>query len=404
MNKPDGLKFDFKITEGAECAFSWPCIQNILSVSSKEELLQSLSNNPTVSVTEKLDGSNICISSHNWVASRKVYICEDIRTEDLQRKKFRNLPISSLKGVVTKLRKIADDIKPEPELRTEALLYGEWLYYGTSRTQNDRFKYVKRGYKVAHVYAFGLGIRFDEELQGGAKTEFENFLTEKTGWGPALASKTPNFYLITFNGKLNDFLESYGLETVAYLGDFSLKDALLHPTLALHFQNRSVEGFILSCDKFIFKWKFNESGDKNSQEKALTELRALTSEPDTLKVLQALQDTCLSDIEASKPKEKPKKHLYLEVLRSATSKYPSLLDALDEGDPSTQETWTEICNNYKKFLYKEAKEDFIERGFNITDELEKNIKASVTGFVTSLFNRWFYQKKKNEVEIGQAWE
>jgi hypothetical protein len=64
-------KSKFGAKAGSEFLLQWPQIPGVLSVATTSLVQELLVRNPTVTVTEKLDGSNLCLSSADWIASRR---------------------------------------------------------------------------------------------------------------------------------------------------------------------------------------------------------------------------------------------------------------------------------------------------------------------------------------------
>ena len=81
---------------GEELKPKWPATPNILSAKTAFKIKDVISSNPCVVVSEKLDGSNLCISSKGWVGTRNVILIQDLKTEDLGKIKFNRASLSSL--------------------------------------------------------------------------------------------------------------------------------------------------------------------------------------------------------------------------------------------------------------------------------------------------------------------
>ena len=122
-------KQTFRCPVGAEFQLQWPQILGVLSVTSVDQVQTHLKSNPTTTVTEKLDGSNLCISSESWVASRRRVILDRPTEEELKKNKFCGENLSSLSQVFPKLNDLANEVKKKyfPGLELEILLYGEWI-------------------------------------------------------------------------------------------------------------------------------------------------------------------------------------------------------------------------------------------------------------------------------------
>ena len=121
-------KRNFRAKVGSEFQLQWPQIPGVLSVASTDLVRDLLVKNPTVTVTEKLDGSNLCLSSEDWVASRRRIILEGPSEAVLNKTKFCGVALSSLSDVLPKLKSLSEDVKVYfDDQDLEVLLYGEWI-------------------------------------------------------------------------------------------------------------------------------------------------------------------------------------------------------------------------------------------------------------------------------------
>lgn len=122
------MKRNFCAKVGSEFRLQWPQIPGVLSVATTELIQDLLVRNPTVTVTEKLDGSNLSLSSEGWVASRRRIILENPTQAVLNKTKFCGVALSSLGEVLTKLKNLSEDVKVYFDGQDlEVLLYGEWI-------------------------------------------------------------------------------------------------------------------------------------------------------------------------------------------------------------------------------------------------------------------------------------
>ena len=81
---------------GEELKPKWLTTPNILSAKTASKVKEVINLNPRVTVSEKLDGSNLCISSKRWVGTRNVILIQDLKTENLGKIKFNRASLSSL--------------------------------------------------------------------------------------------------------------------------------------------------------------------------------------------------------------------------------------------------------------------------------------------------------------------
>lgn len=382
----------FKVTKGAEFMLQWPLTQNIVSESSVPEVHLQISSNPRASVTEKLDGSNVCVSTSGWIASRRQIIIEDINKVDLSKKKFAGLPLTSLKEVYLRLKEAGIEAAKELTVReVEVLLYGEWLQRGTATSYEDRFDYEIRGFKPGQLYAFGLGFHFGLDLEEQEKKDFEEKIRALLGWGSIQTQQPSRFFIVGFNEKLHEFLKSNNIQRVPYIKEDLVSSILTDKSLVYRLKRREVEGFVITAENFIAKWKFFEKGDKTSQLGAIAALKAHCTDFNQAEVIKSLEEVCLSSAPEGavpKPRKKPTSKLFQDTLRSAVSKYPSLEDSLEELGPGSVKGLAEACSNYKETLEVEIIRDLVEAGYRLDAEYEKEIKGRVTGFVDALAKRW----------------
>ena len=121
-------KASFRCPVGSEFKLQWPQIPNVLSITSVDQIMALLELNPLTTLTEKLDGSNLCLSSGDWIASRRRVILDSPTQEDLNKYKFCGEPLGTLGEVLPKVRVIAEEIQDYfPGLDLELLMYGEWM-------------------------------------------------------------------------------------------------------------------------------------------------------------------------------------------------------------------------------------------------------------------------------------
>ena len=65
-----------------------------------ESTIEMLQESPISVVSEKLDGSNLSVSSNGVIASRRQILLVDPKPEDLNRTKFCGEPLTSLESIL----------------------------------------------------------------------------------------------------------------------------------------------------------------------------------------------------------------------------------------------------------------------------------------------------------------
>ena len=162
--KGSGLTSD-KDSKGCEFNRQWPKIQPIFQSPNLETYG---TENPTVLVSEKYDGSNLAVSSKGVVASRRTILLVQPTLEDLTKFTFQKVSLAKLDGMFDKLSKLKKGDKsllPDKSLTIdEVLVYGELILRGTANGKEDRFGYRNKSFEQGDLVIFGAGLTFDESV------------------------------------------------------------------------------------------------------------------------------------------------------------------------------------------------------------------------------------------------
>lgn len=371
------------LIRGAEFKHQWPTTTNVLSIKTTKQLQEQIAVNPLVTVSEKLDGSNLCISSKGWIASRRIIIVEDFNKDDLSKIQFNGTNLSKLEDMKCKLLDIHVDLVSRTERSDfQTLVYGEWLQHRTATTQEDQFNYAKRNLESNHFYAFGLAVLFDNELSSEELAGFEAKTIETMGWTQLVTENPNQFVVFNFNQNLNQFFQGKSISTVSIIEECSLETALTDSRLIEKLIKQEVEGFVLTAKDFLFKWKFTDQTNKYSQVGAIAALKAEELNPIQDRVIEALEKVCLHSEPAEKkqPRRKPDKQLFSKLFKSAETKYPKFEELCYS---VTQEEIIELSKKFQTDFEKELQADLIELGYQQNSEYEKDIHS----FVNSIFER-----------------
>ena len=371
--------------KGKELKTQWPEASNVLSISTTEQLSEQLRINPVVTISEKLDGSNILLSSDKWIASRRVILVENMCKNEWSKTKFNHSDISNLKKFSTALDSIKNELA-ERLCRSdfEIFVYGEWLQYRTASTQQDRFKYEERGFKTKNFYAFGMAVHFQKELAKSETIEIEKELETLFKWNLMRTQKPLRFIIINFDKNLQIFLQGKGFECVPWLGQGQLLDVLKNKDFVDRLLKQDIEGFVLTGENLLWKWKFIEKGDKTSQVEAIAELRKTSEDKLITSVIDSLEAVCLNSTpidDISGPRKRPSKQLYASLFKSAETKFPKIEDLCNR--ETSENTILVLGEDFKKKFIIEIEEDFCKTGYRLTEEF----KSEISKFVNSIFDR-----------------
>ena len=376
--------------KGTEFKLQWPSTPSVLSIKTTGLIEEVLKENPLVTVSEKLDGSNICISSGGWIASRRVILVEDFKSGEIDKVRFNRASLQCFKSIGPKVITIHNTLASSLGIANfQTLIYGEYLQDGTATTQEDLFSYKERHFKPNHFYAFGLAIYFDQKLNEEQKTEIRENFEEKLQW-ELLTSQEPNQFMITlFGKKLQTFLQSNGLETVPLLTVCSLDSALTNKTLINDLLEQRVEGFILTSKDRIFKWKFVESGNRHSQIEAIKVLKTDVTDPSLAEVVGALEKVglnCSKRTEQRQPTKRPGGKLYSRLFKSAETKFPKLEDQYDNA--SSEQERNAVRTEFKLQLQKEIEADLVELGYSLKESHQEEIGKFLEAILVTRTENW----------------
>lgn len=398
---------------GSELQLQWPQTPGVLSVHSVNLIQDLLFKNPMMTVTEKLDGSNLCLSSAGWVASRRRIILENPNQAELDNTKFCGVALSSIGDVQIKLKNIAEEVKTHfDDKELEVLLYGEWIQKGTATSQSDRFKYADRGFQIGHLYSFGLGIYFNKMCDGPLLNQIVNVLSVKLGWNVILKQKPVQFFILGINKQLETFLRSKDLKCVPLLGENNFRDVLSSQSFTKHLLQRDFEGFILTSDDVIIKWKTFEENERTSQNNALAMLKNRLTAPNDHDVLANLEKVCFSSKPEEKqnlgPRRRPTKALYKQLFNSASSKFPTLSDVFDneqsmaafcpQQSAAAPDKLLILALNYESTIYNEMAKDFVDAGYKLDGDYEKELRSNLRAKIKSEANKILKSKLDFDIQ------
>lgn len=386
----------FAVKKGAELRLQWPQIQNIVSIDTTEEVFEKLKSNQLCSVTEKLDGCNLSVSSSGWISSRRQILVENVELTDLSKVKFNGQKLTNLKDIWLKV------VESQAELQAclstvnfELIIYGEFIIEGTATTRDERFSYKPREIDPEQLYAFGLGFHFEKGLESEERKQFEEKIKGRFNWNLFQVNEASSLFIFNYNSGLNKYFKERLFKVVPYVGDDLLTYVLSNQPLAEKLKNREVEGFVLTGSNFILKWKFFEKGQKSSQKTAIEALKAKLTDLALVDAVRTMEDVILSEPPEGKefkPIRKPSKKLFCRFLGSAASKLPSPLDSFKE--TTSLEDLLETCESYRAALEAEITKDFVEAGFKLDSDDHREMLAKLENFKKGLVSKLLAKRQK----------
>ena len=261
----------------------WPEIKHIFQSSSFTSLL---GQRPFVS--EKLDGSNLALSSRGVISSRRTVLLNRPDSYTLLNYKFSGVKLNQVYSLLPNLEQLENRFSSMyPMLTVQCLVYGELIQQGTATNKEDIYGYKKKGLKAGKLQVFGCGVVFDEKLDDIQISRAKKTLTN-LGFNVMVQEnlETKQKYLIIlFNEKLREMLLSVGITSIVEQKQLSFENAIEDYTNLL-IQN-SMEGIVLVFNQGIFKWKGVEESYPDLFVNQINDLYKILRfmSPDALKVV-----------------------------------------------------------------------------------------------------------------------
>jgi hypothetical protein len=266
---------------GSPHPFPWPKVNGFHTRSSMEEMVQHLKANKVWNVTEKLDGSNVCLSTQGWMASRNNIIC----TRDIPKTVFQGVHLKNVNLLFSKLDALKNLLQKNffKGKELEVLLYGELILHGTGMTKYDLYHYKERKLLPGEIYCFAIGLILPEGTD--LPLIFENGFPHQGAHQLC--------HIIPMSFYLSQLLQKTHIDHTPLLFSGALSDLVEIEYLENKIFQRKVEGFVLSGAKgegFI-KWKYIECPN-DSLEKHFEDMMDLAGDSIATKCVTMLQELC----------------------------------------------------------------------------------------------------------------
>ena len=238
--------------------FLWPKISSFLTLQALDVMTQHLENNKQWTVTEKLDGCNVCVSSDGWIASRKQIIARvDDPTTPYDQQHYQGAPLSGVGPLHQKLVELKAHFAAtffQWQSDFQLLAYAELVLPGTASSKEDLYKYEERNLNVGSLYVFALGLVLPNTESDDAPFLFKHGfkVTEDV---------THPYFLVPMNVNVSQLLKRFDIQHVVPIKTDSLHNILTNPAFNNDLLKRKKEGFVLSSNsgKGYIKWKFYKS-------------------------------------------------------------------------------------------------------------------------------------------------
>lgn len=232
--------------------YPWPKTVGFHSANARETIVKLLKENKVYSISEKLDGCNVCVSSDGYIASRNFVIATKRCSHNLASFTWQGIPMLDGVTLMEKALKLKSLLAKQilKGIEFEVLLYGELMKKGTASSNDDIYNYEKKNIHAGKIYVFAMGL----VLPQNTKLPFifdHGFEVEGRSY--------PNVHIIPLNFYLSRLLSRINIEHVPILATGHLCDLLCDERFNSMLLNRHVEGFVLSGTEgqHFIKWKYN---------------------------------------------------------------------------------------------------------------------------------------------------
>lgn len=321
-------------------------------------------DDPIALVSEKLDGSNLSISSNGLVSSRRRVLLVDPTPEVLKKQVFSGESLGPIEQSLKAVKAIARNVFKGifPYLDFSAVVYGEWLQKGTSSSKDDKFEYASRGMERGQLYGFGMGLAFAQPLADHEIQRVVRVLDQRSF--SAYAEKANDLVVLLLNGELKHLFNKFKINTVPILQ--TLPFTKVFAKMAGDLVHHKVEGFVITIPSkgIVLKWKGSEDTSPKRVEQ-LVEIAEKCKNKEIIEPLdKVLQEALLYNAHGKKRYFDPE---WAEAFNSARSKFPRLDDILANMAPLEPDRKAKIIEGYKFTLAEEIIEDF-GKAFGCTKE------------------------------------
>jgi hypothetical protein len=404
--------------KGSTLQYQWPSIPNVVSIATTELIKNILIQNPEVDVSEKLDGTNICISSKGWVATRRKIIIEDFYCDDQVQIRLNNSSLNKLIDYREEIRMVKGKLQQLllDYIIQQTLVYGEWVQHRTSSTQLDKYCYEERKFLDGGFYAFGLSIIFENDLNEHELVKIQDTLINEIG-DRVIEKPKPNIIIYGLGHKLRQFFRDCGIVTAQVFVHHDIRVLLNEPSLMDFLYKREREGFVFVGRGLILKLKPSDKPDKAHYIRAISELREKvnkvllsTNEAEEIKlIIDSLERVSLSE-----PTKSYQRLLFENFLHEAETKFQRIEDLLDES--MTSEEKENIREKHQANLTCEIDSYIVKHDYRLNDvhraELDIFIKVALRRKIRNWFEKLRWKNRMNKTvlvaneaeEIEDGWE
>merc|ERR1711962_1330819 len=358
------------VQPGAILQYQWPEIESVYLAT--DVMIDQLKKSHLALVSEKLDGSNLSVSSSGVIASRRKIIAVNPTLEELNKTKFAGEPLTSLDPLLRTCQTLTQThFQNILKFELDVTIFGEWIQCGTATSKEDKFFYIKRGLEKGQLYAFGLGLTFEgQNLSKEALKKVRKQLGAK-GFAPKIIND--NFIVLVLNSDLKHLFDKHNVLSVPVLQTLPLVS--IFNKMAEDLLKHRLEGLIITIPEegIILKWKGYEDNDPRRVE-AFVDITEVCKVKEAIEPLdQVLKESILFN---GAGRKRYHDAALDSAFQSARSKFPHLDDILSNFQ-GNEERKKKIIEGYKFEITEEITKDF-NKAFGVTKEtIEAHVEEIV---------------------------
>ena len=326
----------------------WPEIRHVFQTPNLEH---HVLNKTQCYVSEKLDGSNVAVTSNKVIASRRNILLHQPTDKELEKTKFSGQKLHKVAEMFPKLTKIQKTFSDVLSHELEVILYGELVQRGTATSTEDKFNYRSRGYEEGGFYIFGAGIALKENDNDIAVAETASKLSSLE-YSPLIQRNdlvNRSYIVLLMNNKLCSLLSEHSVENIIVHQKMDLAAGL-----ELYCEKlviNALEGIVVNFGDEILKWK---GLDESYPSTFMEEIDQLLLK-DSLKVVHGYIIKVAEEARrhwAHMKQERATLFLLEKAYKSALSKMKTLEDRKHEGEVCKEE-----LDRFKTALEAEMSQD-----------------------------------------------
>jgi hypothetical protein len=257
---------------GSAHPYPWPKTIGFHTLNTTDDIIQHLKNNKIWTVSEKLDGCNLCLSTQGWIASRNIIVSN----RESPKLVYQGVQLNKVHEIFLKMDKLKILLQKHliSNVNFDVMVYGELILQGTATTKHDIFNYKERKMLPGDFYGFALGLNFP--------TTTKIPLIFKNGF-----FHNQDFFIVPFSFFLKKIFDQCDINCPPILAIGNLNEIIENEIFKDKINKRKIEGVILSGNKGegLLKWKYI----KHPSESLLAHFEKLS---DVFPSMKSFQEMC----------------------------------------------------------------------------------------------------------------